>query len=256
VEPDRLKIILCLFTAHLAADFLMQTENDIKHKNTSRVLLKHSSIHALLGYFLVGIFPWWEIPLSILVSHALIDRTKASSNNKGILVFLLDQAAHLSILVLIGLLLPAVRPERASVWMGWFGVDYYRFLLISAGAILVTRVGGILIGTAAAPYLRQLESARQEKSGSARTIDPLGRGFDNGGYMIGLLERSLIYIFVLINQPAAIAILITAKSLFRFGEIKDRSNRMEAEYILIGTLMSFLFALAVSCSVRLVLPLL
>ncbi len=27
--------------------------------------------------------------------------------------------------------------------------------------------------------------------------------------------------------------------ILRFGEIKDRENRMEAEYIIIGTLMSF-----------------
>jgi hypothetical protein len=33
--------------------------------------------------------------------------------------------------------------------------------------------------------------------------------------------------------------LITAKSILRFGEIKDRRNRLEAEYIIIGTSMSF-----------------
>jgi len=40
------------------------------------------------------------------------------------------------------------------------------------------------------------------------------------------------------------------KSLFRFGEIKDPANRKEAEYILIGTLLSFGFALAVGMVVK------
>ena len=47
-----------------------------------------------------------------------------------------------------------------------------------------------------------------------------------------------------------IALLLGLKSLFRFGEIKDPANRKEAEYILIGTLLSFGFALAVAMSVK------
>jgi uncharacterized membrane protein (DUF485 family) len=40
--------------------------------------------------------------------------------------------------------------------------------------------------------------------------------------------------------------LITAKSIFRFGEIKERQNRLEAEYIIIGTLMSFGYAIFIA----------
>ncbi|MEN6561886.1 MAG: hypothetical protein ABFD52_14040 [Acidobacteriota bacterium] len=43
------------------------------------------------------------------------------------------------------------------------------------------------------------------------------------------------------------------KSLFRFGEIKDPTNRKETEYILIGTLLSFGFALAAGMAVKAVL---
>jgi hypothetical protein len=44
--------------------------------------------------------------------------------------------------------------------------------------------------------------------------------------------------------------LIAAKSIFRFGELKDSENRKEAEYILIGTFASFLFALVISLLIR------
>ncbi len=37
---------------------------------------------------------------------------------------------------------------------------------------------------------------------------------------------------------------IAAKSIFRFGELKDHENRMEAEYITIGTMLSFSWGVA------------
>jgi hypothetical protein len=66
-----------------------------------------------------------------------------------------------------------------------------------------------------------------------------GRGFEKGGKIIGYLERALIFLFMFTAQPGSIGFLIAAKSIFRFGEIKERQNRLEAEYIIIGTLMSF-----------------
>jgi ABC-type proline/glycine betaine transport system permease subunit len=84
----------------------------------------------------------------------------------------------------------------------------------------------------------------------------LARKLKDGGKIIGYLERSLIYLFVLVDQPSAIGFLIAAKSVFRFGEIRQGTNRMEAEYILIGTLLSFLFGLVVSFSVQKLLLLL
>ena len=251
-----LQVLVCLLTAHLIADFLLQTENDINKKDTLKVLLKHSSIHALLAYTLVGVLSWWEIPLSILLSHALIDRMKARSKNKSVIVFVIDQLAHVFILALLAYLLPSLYPNETPFWVLWLGSGYFQALVLLIGIIMVTRVGGIFIGMAATPYLNQLEATRrQDGSKGKRAVDPLSRGFDNGGYIIGQLERSLILLLVLSNQAAAIGILIAAKSLFRFGEIKDRSNRMEAEYILIGTLMSFLFALVVSFAVQKLLPL-
>jgi hypothetical protein len=64
--------------------------------------------------------------------------------------------------------------------------------------------------------------------------------------VIGQWERALIFIFVFIGQPGAVGFLVAAKSIFRFGELSDRRNRMEAEYITIGTLMSFGMAIAFS----------
>ncbi len=39
---------------------------------------------------------------------------------------------------------------------------------------------------------------------------------------------------------------MAAKSIFRFGELKETTQRMQAEYIMIGTLWSFAYGIAAS----------
>jgi hypothetical protein len=53
-------------------------------------------------------------------------------------------------------------------------------------------------------------------------------------------------LFLLINQPTGIGFLIAAKSILRFGEIKNAGERKVAEYIIIGTFLSFGWALLIS----------
>ena len=75
-------------------------------------------------------------------------------------------------------------------------------------------------------------------------------GLRDGGKYIGYLERLLIFIFVLTGEFAGVGFLITAKSILRFGELKDSENRKQAEYIIIGTFASFLYAILISLAVR------
>ena len=74
----------------------------------------------------------------------------------------------------------------------------------------------------------------------------LGKGLKSAGKYIGWLERFLIVTFIWAGELSAIGFLIAAKSIFRFGEIKDKQDRKLAEYILIGTLLSFSLALSVA----------
>jgi len=59
------------------------------------------------------------------------------------------------------------------------------------------------------------------------------------GKLIGILERIFIYILILLGQYSAIGLIIAAKSFARF---KALDKRYFAEYVLIGTLISALFA--------------
>ena len=73
-------------------------------------------------------------------------------------------------------------------------------------------------------------------------------GLRDGGRQIGLLERGLIFLLVLANQPIGIGFLIAAKSILRYGTA-NRDQR-SAEYVIIGTLASFGWAIAVALATQ------
>jgi len=73
----------------------------------------------------------------------------------------------------------------------------------------------------------------------------------NAGRFIGVLERLLVYGFVLQDQYAAIGLILTAKSFARFKEMDERDF---AEYVLIGTLLSVSSAVLVGETVKALLP--
>jgi hypothetical protein len=72
----------------------------------------------------------------------------------------------------------------------------------------------------------------------------------NRGRIIGLFERGIIYLLVLLGQYAAIGFVLAAKSFTRFKELDQRDF---AEYVLIGTLLSSMVAVAAGLIVKTVL---
>jgi hypothetical protein len=73
----------------------------------------------------------------------------------------------------------------------------------------------------------------------------------NTGRIIGLLERTIIYVLVLLNQFTAIAFVLTAKSFARYKALDDREF---AEYVLVGTLLSSAVAIFAGMTIRWLLP--
>ena len=69
---------------------------------------------------------------------------------------------------------------------------------------------------------------------------PKKGGLEGAGAIIGILERIFTLTLVFIGQYTALALILTAKSIARFEDLKKREF---AEYYLIGTLSSMLFAL-------------
>src|SRR5262249_7587591 len=75
----------------------------------------------------------------------------------------------------------------------------------------------------------------------AKAADKI-RGLVNAGLWIGILERTLIYIFIVTAHWEGIGFLLAAKSVFRFGDLTNSKDISLTEYIMVGTLLSFCLA--------------
>ena len=69
----------------------------------------------------------------------------------------------------------------------------------------------------------------------------------NRGRVIGILERVLIYYFVLNGYLSAVGFILAAKGITRFKELEDREF---AEYFLIGTLLSAIISGAIALLIK------
>ncbi|MDE0545860.1 hypothetical protein [Microbacterium sp. C7(2022)] len=85
------------------------------------------------------------------------------------------------------------------------------------------------------------DTDRAEESMAARASAPVLRG----GRLIGPLERVLVFALTLASAYTLIAAVLAAKGIVRFPEINnDRGTGTRAEYFLVGSLVSWVVALA------------
>lgn len=73
---------------------------------------------------------------------------------------------------------------------------------------------------------------------------------NKAGRWIGILERLIIYVLVVAGQAAAAGIVVAAKSILRYPEISAKPQRIAPEYVLIGSLASWLIGFAAGVAVR------
>ena len=261
----RLDLLIPLVAGHLIGDFVLQSDEMVRRRGDLAVVLVHALIVALVSWILTGHFAtwWWLVP-AIVVTHLAIDVTKDAmgkrldrqlpggatttdslERNGRVVLFALDQLAHLIVLVLLAAAASAV-PVLArtatgdGLWNDLAGASYLRGLTLASGWVLVALTSGHFLGL----LLRRFEDELSEAQKG---------GLPGGGYWIGVTERSLIYLFILIGEPSGIGFLAAAKSVFRIGELKEAQDRKLAEYILIGTLVSFTVAMVIGLLAREVL---
>ena len=127
-------------------------------------------------------------------------------------------------------------------------VDWLKFNIVLLGLLLVTNEVNILIR-----YQFQIFNLapKKEIQVDERIVTSIDKREYNAGRVIGMLERVLVYFFVLNAQFAAIGLILAAKSFTRFKELEKREF---AEYVLIGTLLSTLLAMLVAVIAQFLLP--
>jgi hypothetical protein len=238
-------LLICLTSAHIFADFLLQTGRDVARKNESKILLKHSLLAAAAGYLICGMWSEWKIPLVLFSTHLVIDSVKANLGRRNLLWFVGDQAAHLLAILILAVWISRGASSATMHWNALAGGIYVKSLIFLSGMILSVRACDFIVSMATR---RLLEQAEQDavRTGFCRKSS----GAPSGGRLIGQMERLMIFLFIMMEYPQGIGFLLAAKSVLRFGEVKDASQRLEAEYIIIGTFMSFSLAILAASAAR------
>ncbi len=225
-------LILRLLAAHFIADFILQPNDWVKDKSIRKINSKYLYLHTLIIFVLSFLAAWdlsfiWAV-LVITISHYLIDLGKSYLKNDVPSVFILDQSAHILILF--------------ACWLiytnGLYRLEYFltflfnseRFWMFFTAYIIVTYPASVLINRLTSKWNNYIKISNDS--------------LKDAGKWIGMIERVLILTFIILNQFEAIGFLLAAKSVFRFGELKNTSEQKRAEYILIGTLLSFSVAIA------------
>ncbi len=225
--------IVKLLLSHLLTDFVLQprswVNHKMKHKGRSHWLYIHSFIAGVLAYLFVAQWDKWYILPIIAITHFLFDLWKLHQGPNNLKAFLLDQAAHLLILAGVWYSLHASNIDLAA----WFqSAGLVKTLAVLCGLILITMPAGLTIGYFTQKWKNELDKKDELKS------------LHNAGRWIGILERLFIFIATMIGQPAAIGWLIAAKSIIRFSSMRNEVKM--AEYVLVGTLLSFITAILIS----------
>jgi hypothetical protein len=225
------ELILKISLAHLIGDFVLQTNKMVEDIENEKFKSKHLYSHVIIHLSLILLATKFEkkyiISAIILsVSHLIIDIiTKILIKKKisNIYNLLIDQILH-SITI--------------AIFINYFynyKIDFNlifnskNYLLLTA-LVSITFVSAVIIKKIMEVFNYPLPND----------------GIKNAGKYIGMLERLFIFIFVISSFWEGVGFLLTAKSIFRFGDLKENKEIKLTEYILIGTLISFGFAILIA----------
>ncbi len=217
-----IELFLKFLIAHLLGDFVLQPNSWVKDKKENKIKSQYLYFHILVHFVLLLVLTAFQSKyivgiLLICALHFVIDCFKIyneSSANKT-RSFFLDQIFHIiTLLVAVRIYVPF------KIDLNWF---YQKNILV-----LITCV--LLVTYVAAIVLRVI----LDKWNPNKNINS-----NQAGMYIGILERLFIFFFVVMNFWQGIGFLLAAKSIFRFGTLKNKREVGLTEYILIGTLMSF-----------------
>ena len=223
-------VFLKLLIAHLLGDFIFQSYNAVKEKEEKKAKSLKLYIHVLLNGILSMAELWdlsfWTNALIISITHLAIDLGKIylTPLKWKREAFLADPFLHILVLSIISLVVtntsisyPLLVNNQTIIFLALF--------------IFLTRPTSILIKI----FISKWTPEKTSK------IDSL----ESAGNWIGILERLLIFVFIIIGKFEAVGFLLAAKSIFRFGDLKEGNDRKLTEYILIGTLSSFGIAIII-----------
>jgi len=217
-------VFVKILLAHFIGDFLLQPMKWVIHKEANKIGSKYLYFHILIHFGVTLLVLWdmdlWWWAVIIALSHYIIDLGKLYARpyfkNRAV-PFFIDQLLHILVLYACA-----------------YNTDLVNHTIMLVGDldwILITAI--VFVGPPSAIIMAKLLEGMSDR------IELDHKSLPNAGKYIGILERLFVLVFIILGRWEAIGLLITAKSVFRFNDLKESNSRKLTEYILIGTLLSF-----------------
>lgn len=219
-------IFIQLILAHLLGDFILQPNSWVADKENRKLKSSYLYFHVLIHTVLSFIFLWdlklWWVAVLVGISHFIIDACKLSFQKIQTKKrwFFIDQALHVA---LIG---------GISLYFSEFNFEFLKdqdFLKMIMAALFLTSPASI--------FIKLLLSSWTPVTGEENSVQ--SDSLSSAGKYIGILERLLVFTFIVVNHWEGVGFMIAAKSVFRFSDLAQAKQRKLTEYVLIGTLLSF-----------------
>ncbi len=239
------KLILLQLTAHLFADFIFQSQ-EWSDKKGEQILTKYHIYHVLVVFVFSYLFSldlnfWWA-SLLLSVFHLITDIFKSYMQlkhpNKN--YFFSDQIIHLLFLSVITI-----------VYNHFHSINFLfdielKTIAVFAAFVFCTKPSNILVKYIFIAFSinSPLEKPLTENNIEATKVSK-EKSLPNAGKLIGIVERLLALALILSGQYGAVGLIIAAKSILRFNDTQ------KAEYVLVGTLLSFGIAAFLGISINL-----
>ncbi|WP_210149326.1 DUF3307 domain-containing protein [Chryseobacterium scophthalmum] len=219
-------IFIQLILAHLLGDFILQPNSWVADKENRKLKSSYLYFHVLIHTILSFIFLWdlklWWVAVLVGISHFIIDACKLSFQKIQTKKrwFFIDQALHVAVI------------GGISFYFGEFNFEFLKdqdFLKMIMAALFLTSPASI--------FIKLLLSSWTPVTGEENSVQ--SDSLSSAGKYIGILERLLVFTFIVVNHWEGVGFMIAAKSVFRFSDLAQAKQRKLTEYVLIGTLLSF-----------------
>ena len=237
-------LLIALLFVHFLLDFALQpkswvAERYARHAASAR-LYWHALGHGLgtglcFAVFGASLLACVTAACVVLVTHYLIDLAKSFLPQQSLWAFIGDQLLHWLVLL--------------AVWGNYAGFAAFTSvatpvlttptLVVALGFFLVLKPTSVFIALCLQPWVKELQAVENEQDSLTKA-----------GAMIGYLERLLILTFVLVGEYTAIGFVMALKTAFRF---KDTDDRRKAEYMMMGTFLSFTLTIGIGLLAKMVL---
>ena len=227
---------------HMLGDFYLQCERMCSSKAEkgfkSGWLYLHVLLVFLVAWGVTRTASFWWAALLIALLHGVADGIKSYFVRKQKIAngaFWWDQLIHI---VVIG----------AVVWLYWLCCGWDEWLWLTSyriamilGFVFCLWPANFFIGE----FLKIIKVEKKGSNGDAKEV----KSTLDASRVIGSIERMLVFLFVWLGQYSAIGFLIAAKSVMRFPEKGKGKEGNNAEYYLVGSLLSFGLAIMMAASI-------